>query len=82
MIRFDLETFAGGYFFTLLGVLVFLWLFSFRRKKAAEQWNMTDHVKRCPYCGHVFIDQTGQGPMKCPLCESYLEVFDADQAKK
>lgn len=82
MIRLDFGTAVGFYVSAALMVFIWLWWFSFRRQKAADDGNMTEHIKRCPYCGHVFIGHTGRSPMKCPLCQSYLEVPDADQVKE
>ena len=77
MIRVDLGLAVGIYIMATLGVFVSLWWVSFRSRKGAEEWNPTEDVRRCPYCGQVFIDQLRRGSMKCPFCESYLEESNA-----
>ena len=74
MIRIGFETAVGFFLSAVFILFMFLWWRSFRRKKSTEEWNITDHVQRCPYCGHVFAGQESRGSMKCPVCESYLEV--------
>ena len=76
MIRIDFVTAVGVYVVFVLVVFMLLWLFLWRRNHFTKEWNMTDHIRRCPYCGQVFADEVCVEPIKCPLCESYLEVPD------
>ena len=79
MIKLDLGITFGLYLLAMTVFFTLLWWFSFRRKASIDEWNMTEHIRRCHYCGHVFTDPLCRRPLKCPLCESYLEESDAAQ---
>ncbi|MBF0386661.1 MAG: hypothetical protein HQL20_02260 [Candidatus Omnitrophica bacterium] len=82
MINIDLVTAVSAYICVVVGVITLWWWFSSGEKKELPEWNPTDHVKRCSYCGHVFLDHQRPSALKCPLCESYLEVSNVVQAKE
>lgn len=74
MIRLDLGVAVGIYFLFALVFFITCWWILSRRKKTPDEWNMTDHIMRCSYCGHVFTDDRQGDSIKCPLCDSYLEA--------
>ncbi len=78
MIRLDPSMVVWVYFFLTGSLIVLLWAL-FRSTKATKEWNLTDHVRRCSYCGHVFVERGSQHLIQCPLCQSYLEEADVDK---
>ncbi|MBF0593728.1 MAG: hypothetical protein HQL22_02025 [Candidatus Omnitrophica bacterium] len=82
MIRIDFASAVGVYLTAVLIVLMLLWWFFSRRHHSVEEWGGSEQVERCPYCGHVFVEHTGRQPIKCTVCQSYLEVGDVPQEDK
>ena len=64
----------------LLSVVVFVmfvaWLYGRagrRREPPEAEENKTCHMRQCPYCRHVCVDDQHKKIMICPVCKSYFE---------
>jgi ribosomal protein L32 len=74
MIRLGLSEAVAVYLFIAIGVLFVVWgMAFFRSRKSSDRLNATEFVRRCPYCGHVFLDYRKLELIVCPVCESYFE---------
>ena len=74
MIRLGLSEAVAVYLFIIISVLFVVWGWAlFRNRKPADHLNATEFVRRCPYCGHVFLDYRKLELIVCPVCSSYFE---------
>lgn len=80
MIYFDLEAFLSIYFILLLLIFFLMWYRCFRVVDVPRHaWDSAQHVRRCAYCGYVFMSYMRIDPVKCQRCGSYLEDFDENE---
>jgi ribosomal protein L37AE/L43A len=74
MIRVDPALAFGAFFaISLLGAFM-IWQISWsERRKKGDAVEGEASSRRCPYCGHSFIEYLAKDVTICPMCKSYLE---------
>lgn len=56
-----------------IALVLGLWIFYNYDTDEKSLSGQTEHLNRCPYCGHMFFNYKNLDILVCPLCKSYLD---------
>ncbi len=80
MIKMDVSFAAGAFLFAAF-VVFYVALMWCEHYQGVDNFDvnadLTDHVRQCPYCGHVCVDYLHRKILRCSICSSYTEEDDA-----